>query len=393
MLKAYKIRLCPNQSQEILINKHIGACRFIYNLALEVKQEAYIKCRKTLSAFDLMKQLPDLKKECEWLKEINAQSLQNSCVNLEKAFTNFFKHGAKYPIFKNRHTGISFQIPQQTEVDFKNKKLFIPKFRKGIKAIFTKEFNGDIKTVTISRTPTGKYFASILVDNKKEFPNKVKIKAETTIGVDVGIKSFIVTSNGLNVENPKYLRNSIDRIKILQRRMRNKKKGSCNKKKAFKKIAIQHEKIANQRKDFLHKLSTKLIRENQTVAVEDLNIYGMVKNHNLAQSISDCGWSEFIRQLQYKAEWYGKNVIKIGRFEASTKICSACGTTNHNLTLADRKWLCAECGSFHDRDENAAKNIKAFALRNSGRGTSVAPVEMSAVVESAKQEYLGSISR
>jgi putative transposase len=369
-----------------LLNKHFGCVRLVFNLALEVKQEAYVKSRKNLSAFDLIKQIPDLKNELPFLKEVNAQSLQATVVNLETSFKNFFKHRAKYPNFKKKSSRQSFQVPQAAEINLKEGKLFIPKFREGIRTVFDREFTGVIKTTTITKTPTGKYFAAILVDNKKESPAKASIAASTTIGIDLGIKSFAVTSNGEVFDNPKFLRAEMVRLKILQRRASRKKKGSSNRRKSNLRVALLHEKISNQRKDFLQKLSTKLIRNNQTICLEDLSVSNMVKNHSLAQSISDCSWSEFVRMIQYKADWYGNNVIKIGRFEPSSKNCSDCGSKNELLTIADREWLCANCGTLHDRDLNAAKNIKAFGLKNSGEGISGESVELLALAGAKKQK-------
>ena len=219
--------------------------------------------------------------------------------------------------------------------------------------------NGTIKSATISVTPTGKYFASILVDTNEIIPQKVAIKEETAIGVDLGIKSFLVTSNGLEIENPKYLRKAQDKLKYVQRKY-SKNKGKRTK----KKLAKLHEKVVNKRKDFLHKLSSKLISENQTIALETLAVKNMVKNHNLAQSINDVSWSTFVTMLEYKADWYGKNILRIGRFAPSSKTCGKCGGINKELQLKDREWTCKGCNSVLDRDVNAACNIKSFALKN-----------------------------
>ena len=268
MLKAFKFRLAPNKVQSELINKHIGCSRFVFNLALECKQMAYAGAKVNLTCFDLNKQIPELKKECVWLKEVNSQSLQSSIVNLDRAFTNFFKGHNDFPKFKSKHKGTqSFQVPQFVTIE--DDKLFLPKFKSGIKIILHRKFKGEIRTVTISRTPTGKYFASVLVDNKKELPNKKPIRENTTVGIDLGIKSFIVTSDGLQIDNPKYLKNSLLHLKYLQRQVSRKVKGSNSRKKSVFKLAIQHEKVANQRKDFLNKLSSKIISENQTICIED----------------------------------------------------------------------------------------------------------------------------
>lgn len=365
MMKAVKYRLYPTEAQKVLLDKHIGSARFIYNLALETKQIAYAGSQVNLSCFDLIKQLPELKKECEWLKEVNSQTLQQSITNLDTAFTNFFKGQAKFPRYKSKKRGNqSFNVPQSVILDFDNEKLVIPKFKKGIKAVFHRKFDGNIKQATISRTPTGKYFASVLIHTNETVQAKTKITKETTIGVDLGIKDFLITSEGDVVSNPKFLKKKMDKLKYIQSKY-SKNKG----KRTRNKLAKLHEKVANQRLDFLHKVSTKLIRDNQTIALETLNITGMVKNHKLAQSITDVSWGMFTRMLEYKAEWYGTNIIRIGTFEPSSKTCSCCGYINKELKLSDREWKCNGCETIHDRDINAALNIKNFALRNYVSGT------------------------
>ena len=384
MYKARKYRIYPTNSQKELIHKHCGSVRFLYNLALETKTTAYLGNRVNLSRYDLQKQVVDLKKELPWLKETNSQSLQSALINLDEAYKKFFK-GAGFPKFKKKTNGGSFAVPQNVIVE--NDLLIIPKFKEGIKIVLHRTINGTIKSATISVTPTGKYFVSILCDTKEEIPTKAPIEENTTIGVDLGIKDFLTTSDGEVVDNPKYLKNNIDRLKVLQRRASKKKKGSSNRRKANKRVALLHEKITNQRQDFLHKVSTKLIRENQTIALETLGISNMIKNHNLAQAISDVSWSEFNRMIEYKAEWYGVNVLRIGRFAPSSKTCE-CGTINKDLKLSDRVWECNSCGQVNERDLLAARNIKKFALykEKSGQELSVEPVEMSALVESMKQE-------
>jgi putative transposase len=359
MLKAFKYRIHPTAEQAELINKHIGSCRFVYNLALETKQIAYAGHRVNLSCFDLIKQLPDLKEQCEWLNEINSQSLQQSITHLDNAFTRFFKGQGDFPKFKKKTARQSFNVPQNVIVDFENNKLIIPKFKKkGIDIILHRKFKGTTKQATISRTPTGKYFISVLVDTTDKIPKQKTVKENTTIGIDLGIKSFLVISNGLEINNPKFLKKSLARLKFVQRKF-SKHKGKRTK----HKLAIIHEKVSNQRKDFLNKTSTELINNHDSIAIEDLNISGMVKNHKLAQSINDVGWGMFVTMLQYKAEWSGKNILKIGRFDPSSKTCNCCGTINKELTLKDREWTCV-CGSILNRDVNAAINIKNFALKN-----------------------------
>lgn len=356
MFKSYKYRLYPTKNQEILLNKHFGACRFIYNLALETKQTAYYSNRVGLSAFDLIAQLPDLKKECPWLKEVDSQSLQISIISLESAFNSFFKGKKDYPKFKNKRTKNSFTCRQHIKI---TNKLYIPKFKKGIEIVNSKNFEGIIKRATISKTNTDKYYVSILVDTSEIIPNKVSINPNTTIGIDLGIKDFLTTSEGNKVSNPKYLKQGLSKLKYLQYKY-SKYKG----KRTLHQLRLQHEYIANQRKDFLQKLSTDIIKSHDTICLETLKVENMIKNHKLAQAISDVSWSEFIRQLEYKAEWYGKNILRIGQFEPSSKICSNCGTTNRELKLSDRAWTCKSCNTLHNRDINAAINIKNFALKN-----------------------------
>lgn len=357
MLKAFKYRLYPTPEQSVLLNKHIGCSRFVYNLALECKQMAWAGNRVNLSCFDLIKQLPDLKKECEWLKEVNSQSLQQPIRNLDNAFTRFFKGQADFPKFKKKSNGGSFNIPQN--VSLKDGKLIIPKFKKGIDIVLHRPIKGTIKQATISKTPTGKYFVSILCETGETNKQKATIKENTSVGIDLGIKSFLVTSDGECFENPKFLRKALSKLKYIQRKF-SKHKGKRTK----NKLAKIHEKVANQRKDFLHKVSTELIKNHDSICIEDLNIKGMLQNRKLAQAITDVSWSSFVTMLEYKAKWYGKNILKIGRFEPSSKLCSCCGSINKELTLKDREWTCSSCNTLLDRDVNAAINIKNFALKN-----------------------------
>lgn len=362
VLKAFKYRIEPTKGQLVLINKHIGSSRFVYNLALETKQMAYAGNRVSLNCFDLIKQLPDLKKECEWLKEVNSQSLQQPIRNLDNAFTRFFKGQCGFPGFKKKSNGGSFNVPQNITIE--NDKLIIPKFREGINIVLHRPIKGTIRQATISKTPTGKYFVSVLCDTGEINKPKANIKESTTIGVDLGIKDFLVTSEGKVFDNPKYLRKAQSKLKYVQRKY-SKHKG----KRAKHRLAVLHEKVANQRKDFLHKTSSELIKNHDSIAVEDLAVSNMIKNHKLALSISDAGWGMFVTMLEYKAEWYGKNILRIGRFDPSSKTCSCCGAINKSLQLKDREWACESCGSILNRDLNAAINIKNFALRNYVSGT------------------------
>ena len=375
MVKAFRYRLYPTPEQSVLLNKHIGSSRFVYNLALETKQMAWAGNRVNLNCFDLIKQLPDLKKECEWLKEINSQSLQQPIRNLDNAFTRFFKGQGNFPKFKKKSNGGSFNIPQN--ISLENGKLIIPKFKKGIDITLHRPIKGEIRQATISKTPTGKYFVSILCETGETNKPKAKIEENTSVGIDLGIKTFLVTSDGEYFDNPKFLRNSISKLKYVQRKF-SKKKGKRTK----NKLAKLHEKVANQRKDFLHKTSSELIKNHDSIAIEDLNIKGMLSNHKLALAISDCGWGMFVDMLEYKAEWYGKNILRIGRFEPSSKLHANCGYINKDLKLSDREWVCPKCCEVVSRDVNASINIKNFALKNILSGTDKKNRnELSAMVE------------
>ena len=364
MLRSFKYRISPTKDQKVLLDKHFGCVRFLYNLALETKSAAYAGSKVSLSYNELSAQLTDLKKECEWLREVNSQCLQMALRNLDNSFRNFFKGRASFPNFKKKTAKQSFQLPQNVLVDFKNDCISLPKFKEPIKAVLHRKFEGDIKTVTISKTPTGKYFVSVLVDNHKELPKP--IKSNNAVGIDLGIKTFAVCSDGTEYANPKHLRNAMVKLKWMQRQLSKKQKGS-NRRKVWRfRIAKQHERVSNQRKDFLHKATNEITNRFDLVILEDLNIKGMVKNHKLAGAISDCGWNMFETMLKYKSEWKGKRVEYIGRFEPSPKICSTCGAINKELTLDVREWTCDNCNTTHDRDRNAANNILSFGLRNSG---------------------------
>lgn len=360
--KSYRYRLYPNKAQATLLDKHFGCVRFIYNHGLAEKVEHYEKTGESLSRYKIQAQLPEMKREGQpWLAEVNAQALQASLINLEQAFVNFFRNKSKFPRFKKKTDRQSFQAPQRGKIDFENGKLIITKFREGIKCKISRKFSGKMKTLTMSRTATGKYFVSVLVETPDEILEKEPITEAGTVGVDVGIKTFATLSTGEEIENPRLLKEELARLKVLQRRASKKKKSSANRRKAFRKVALLHEKIASRRNDFLHKLTNRLISENQAVAVEDLNISGMMRNHCLARAIADVSWGEFFRQLEYKAGWRGKSVLKIGRFQPSSRLCEACGKVNKELKLSDRVWTCG-CGAAHDRDKLAARNIKRFAL-------------------------------
>ena len=373
MKRTYEFRIYPMDDQKVLLSKHFGHCRWMYNYALGRKIEHYKQTSKTLSRYDIQAEIPKLKKEenTSWLKEVNSQSLQAVLLNIETAYTKFFSKSRGFPKFKNKKSKQSFEIPTNLEVNFDNDTIEIPKFKEPIRTVFHRKFEGEIRTCHIKRTNTNKYFVMILVDDGKELPIKPEIRKETAIGIDVGIKSFAVTSEGEEISNPRHFVTCQRRLSSIQRsfsrKIRNKKKGdplSKNAEKQKTKLQLLHEHVANQRKDFLHKVTTRLIRENQTICIEDLNVKGMMKNRKLSKHIGNVGWGMFFQFLRYKSEWYGTNILTIGRFDPSSKTCSKCGYIKKDLTLKDRTWTCSVCGEHHDRDVNAAINIRDFSFVN-----------------------------
>lgn len=389
MIFGLKYRIYPSEEQKVLLEKHFGCSRLIYNLGLECKTMAWNGSKRNLTWFDISKQLPDLKEEYTFFKEVNSQSLQMSLRNLDTAYKNFFRGRARFPNFKSRKSKQSFQCPQRISVE--NGKLYIPKFKKGIKIVLHRPIKGLIKTTTISRTPTNKYFVSFIVETKDHIPEKRELSNDKAVGLDLGIKSFLVTSDGIKFDNPKYLKASLAKLKRLQIVFSKKKNGS-NRYNRFKfRVARIHERIANQRKDFLHKVSDVITKQYDTICIENLSVSDMLKNHNLARSISDCGWGMFKQFLEYKAEWRGVNIVEIGRFDPSSKTCSSCGYINSQLELKDRTWSCPTCDVLHDRDVNAAKNILQFGLRYIPLERRVlTDAEPPTVVEAMKrQKFLG----
>ena len=367
MLRAYKYRLYPAAEQKVLFAKTFGCCRFVYNWALNLKIAAYKERKETLGNVyltNLMKS--ELKTEHEWLSEVNSQSLQSALRNLDAAYTNFFRNtkAVGFPRFKSRKDRQSFLCPQHCRVDFTKGTITIPK-AKDIPALLHRRFKGIVKTVTVSMNPSGKYFASVLVDTGMQEIRAGEVEWETALGIDLGIKTLAVCSDGRMFENPKNLTHSLDRLKLLQKRLSRKKKESANRNKARIKVARLQEHICNCRKDNLHKITHALTHDSQvrTICMEDLNVKGMQRNHHLAQSVNDASFGEFSRMLEYKCKWYGVNLVKIDRFAPSSKTCGKCGYVYNGLKLSDRSWICPECGTHHDRDFNAACNIKEFGLK------------------------------
>jgi putative transposase len=367
MLRAYKYRIYPTEEQKVLLAKTFGCCRFVYNWALNLKIEAYRQEKKTIAYKEVQdRMVNELKKDNQWLTEVNSQALLNTIRNLDTAYKNFFRdtHAVGFPRFKSRKNRQSFQCPQHCSVDFKKGTLSIPKAKR-IPAVLHRRFKGMVKTVTVSMTPSGKYFASVLVDTAiQELPAST-IQGNTTLGIDLGIKSLAVCSDGRTFDNPKNLQRSLDRLKLLQKRLSRKQKGSANRNKARILVARLQEHIANCRKDNLHKITYALTHESQvrTICMEDLNVKGMQRNHHLAQAVGDASFGTFLTLLEYKCRWYGVNLIKIDRFAPSSKTCGQCGYVYKGLKLSERSWICPECGTHHDRDFNAACNIKEFGLK------------------------------
>ena len=370
MVKGFRYRIYPNKEQEKQINQMLGNARFVYNWALDRRIKEYQAEKKNISAFTLMTELTQLKKrpEYDWLKLSVAQSLQQSIVNMDKAFTRFFKQKKGFPKFKSKHKGThKVGFPQNTKVDFENNKVSVNKIG-WIKTKISRTFDGKIKTATIEKTPTGKFFVSITVELPDVKVKQKPISKTNAVGIDTGIKTFATLSDGTEIENPKHLKNNLQRLKVLQKRASKKQKGSVNRKKANLQVARLHERIANQRLDFLHKTTTAIAKQYDTVACENLNISGMLRNHKLAQSIADLGLGKFYTFLQYKMIEQGGNYLEIGRFAPSSKMCG-CGAINKNLQLSDREWVCHECGTINQRDILAANNILKFALNPKNKTT------------------------
>jgi putative transposase len=361
----YKFRLDPNQEQQTLLNKHFGSVRWTYNYFLNQRKTEYLNNKKSLNYYDQAAELTQIKKVNEWLKEINSQTLQYSLKCLDMAYQGFFNKRTKFPNFKSKRNKNSFTIPQNVRYD--GTKLIVPKFLDGIEMIMERQIKGIIKHCNISKTPTGKYFVSILT----ELEYQPVSKTNQSVGIDLGIKDFLVLSNGTKIKNHRFLKH-YERILAENQKYLSRKTNQSNRyEKQRLKVARIHEKITNSRMDLIHKTTTSLIKQFDTIYLEDLNVKGMMKNHKLAKAIGDVSWGKFIDVLEYKANWNDKQVIHIDRFFPSSETCSKCGWINNQLTLKDRNWTCPECNSVHDRDFNAAINILNEGYRkNISDGTS-----------------------
>ena len=369
--RAYKFRLYPNKEQEVLINKTIGSSRFVFNYFLNLWNEAYKKTGKGLTYNKCATMIPTLKKsnEYSWLKEVDSIALQSSVKNLEDSFNRFFKKQNKAPKFKSKNNPNQSYTTKNVSnsIQIQGNRIKLPKL-KMVKFANSRDINGSILKSTISRKASGKYFISLLVEENIQGLDK----SNRSVGIDLGIKDFAILDDGTVYNNNRYTTKMAKQLAREQRKLSRryeqaKKDGkkledAKNYQKQKIKVARLHEKVANQREDFLNKVSTIIVKNHDVICIEDLNTKGMLRNHKLAKSISDVSWSMFVAKLQYKADWYGKRVVKIDRWFASSQICSSCGVNSGKKTLDIRNWTC-ECGAEHDRDINASKNIKNEGLR------------------------------
>lgn len=384
--KAVKVQIYPRESDKELLAKHFGVRRFIFNKFLEIRQKEYLE-NKVLIGYNACSALvTEMKKhpEYEWLNEVNSQSIQVTLKDLDRAYDRFFRKISKFPKFKSKHNSRqSFKVPQFAKIDWETRTLKIPKFKTPFK--FKGKFSGElvkVNSVTISKNASGKYFASI--QGKFEIPEK-----ESTgeiIGVDLGIKTLLVDSNGTEIKNERFLKKHIKKLKYLQRQHSKKKKGSNSREKSRIKLAKEYQKVTNQRNNYLHQVSSQLINDNQVICLENLAVKNMMKNHNLAQAISDVSWGSLVSMLKYKAAWYNRQVIQIDRFYPSSKTCSHCYHLMPSMDLSIREWACSSCGTHHDRDVNAAKNILRQGINiMSGLGTKSDPKQKRMEASGSKQ--------
>lgn len=393
--KAYRYRLYPNATQSEALAKNFGCARFLYNYFLAERKRYYAEhkedCKKRgLSYFDTTSQLKSLKQtpEYAWLKEAHSQVLQQSIKDLDRAYQNFFAKRTAFPNFHKKNGRQSIRYPQGMQVG--ENWVSLPKIGK-IRAVIHRPCEGKIKNVTVTKTKSGRYYASVQVELNVPEPS---LSVASAVGVDVGLRSFLVTSDGVSIPAPRYLLKAQKRLTRLQRKMSRRKPGSASREKARKLVARQHERVANQRKDFLHQTSRWLVNHYGLIGIENLNVKGMVRNHKLARAITDAGWGELRRQLTYKGAWYGTRVVVIDRFYPSSRTCSICSRVLPELPLAMRVWHCPNCGAHHDRDVNAAINLKNEAINRVGTtriqagGEGVSPLETTAVLDEARRRLL-----
>ena len=368
--KAVKVQIYPKESDKELLTKHFGVRRFIFNKFLEIRQKEYIENKVSIGYNACSAIVTEMKKNPEfvWLKEVNSQTIQAAIKDLDGAYDRFFRKITKFPKFKSKHnTRQSFKVPQHFVVDWESKTIKIPKFKSPFK--FKGKYSGElvkINSVTISKNASGKYFASI----QGEFELLEKESTGEIIGVDLGIKSLLIDSNGTEIKNERFLKKHLKKLKYFQRQHSKKTKGTKSRERSRIKLAKEYQKVTDQRNNYLHQVSSKLINDNQVICLEDLAVKNMVKNHKLAQAISDVSWGSLVSMLKYKAAWYNRQVIQIDRFYPSSKTCSHCHHLMSSIPLNIREWECPSCGCNHDRDVNAAKNILRQGLNiMSGLGT------------------------
>lgn len=370
MKRAFKFRFYPTLEQVELLAQTFGCVRFVYNSILRWRTDAYYERKEKIGYLQANARLTALKKEPEftWLNDVSCVPLQQSLRNQQSAFANFFAGRAAYPAFKSKRHKQSAEFTASA-FKYRGGKLYIAKSKSALDIRWSRELPSAPSTVTISRDAAGRYFVSCLCEFE---PVSMPITAKA-VGIDVGLKDLFVTDTGFKTGNPHHTAKYANRLALQQRRLSRKKKGSKNRAKARLKVARLHAKIADCRRDNLHKLSRKLINENQVVCVESVKVKNMIRNPKLSKAIADAGWSELVRQLQYKGEWAGRSVVAIDQFFPSSKRCSCCGFTMKKMPLDVRKWVCPECGETHDRDINAARNIKAAGLAVLAHGESVNP--------------------
>jgi putative transposase len=369
MVRGFKYRFYPTPEQKIALAKTFGCVRYAYNWGLNRRSTAWRERQERTNYGQTSAALTELKRQpgMAWLNEVSCVPVQQSLRHLQTAYVNFWQNGADYPSFKKRGNRQSAEFTR-SGFQWKNGQLALAKIGK-LDIRWSRHFSVEPSTVTVSCTPAGRYYVSFRVDE----PLPVMPEATGQIGIDLGLTVFAAFSDGSKHHAPRPLRAKMAQLKRAQKALSRKRKGSRNRNKATLRVARIHQKISDVRRDDLHKLTTNLVRENQTIAVEDLNVRGMMANHNMAGAISDSGWGEFVRMLTYKCEWHGRTFVRINRWYPSSKLCSACGFKNDSMPLDVREWRCPACGVAHDRDVNAAINILAAGLAVTACGGSVRP--------------------
>jgi putative transposase len=366
MITATKVKLYPNEAQKVLLEKHFGSCRFVYNYFLNKRDEYYITHKDakkaSLNYLDTQNMLTELKKQYPWLYEVNSQSLQMSLRFLDNAFKNFFHKNADHPKFRKKGRDDYFAVPQYIKI--KGNRIYFHKFKEGIRFIGSEKKLAEIKDVNhvVITKDAGYYFCSIIYEKEDELPKKKLLSAENSVGIDLGVEKFVTLSNGIFVENPRFVAKKEKRIKRLQKQLSKKKKGSNNHRKQKLRIQRIYRDLKNEREDFQDKISTAIAKQYDTIIMEDLNVQGMMQNHRIAKSITDVSFYNFKQKLLWKADRFGKNIVELGRFDPSSKLCSRCGNLKKDLKLSDRIYHCDVCGVTMDRDYNAARNIRKMGL-------------------------------